>query len=253
MYDRFSRDLTDSCFVSDATFELINQYDTKGRLFGAFRVASAGIVGAVGTSYKINVELRQRGTLLGCREVTIASVAETMLAKVGARVKDFARSNSRMWGRTKFDTVAEVEQVVAELEAANGSFSSNALYTWTGAEKANSPELKARWEDAISKLGGLGKAYYDKDGLLDEPMLKRIKHVLPEAFIQFGRVVPLDAQDYMGHAEYEALDDPWLKDIPCAGFTDTTNIADFDYDDATHQWRLAGTCLCRLSCKRRNV
>ena len=191
-------------------FELVNQYDTKGRLFGAFRVVNASVVGAAGAAYEVNVELRHNDVLLGCRAVTVLSVAETVLGKIGARVKEFARSHSRMWGRTEFKTPAEVAQVVEELEVNNGSFVNNLLYSWTEAEKKNSKDLKATWTDAINQIGGLGYAYYDKKNILD--------------------------------AE---LDDPWLRDIPCAGFADSSDLdkKGWSFGDVTHQWDFAGNFL----------
>lgn len=223
-------------------FELVNQYDTKGRLFGAFRVVNASVVGAAGAAYEVNVELRHNDVLLGCRAVTVLSVAETVLGKIGVRVKEFARSQSRMWGRTKFKTPAEVAQVVEELEVNNGSFVNNLLYSWTEAEKKNSKDLQATWTDAINQIGGLGYAYYDKENILDAAMLARIRQILPDAFIKFGRVVPLDARDYLNSSEFEELDDPWLRDIPCAGFADSSDLdkQDWSFSDATHQWKFAG-------------
>jgi hypothetical protein len=79
-----------------AVFELVNQRDTKGRLFGNFRVASGATIGASGTSYDLSVELRdQAGAFVGCRKIAILSVDETVLSKVGTRVMANLRGNSR--------------------------------------------------------------------------------------------------------------------------------------------------------------
>ena len=200
------------CLCAGGIFEVIN-LRSGGALFGAFRVSDSGMVGAPGSSYALNVELRHQGKLLGCRKVLILSVTHTVLTKVGARVKDYARSNSRMWGRTKLQTYEEVEGVVSDLEANNGRFANNPLYTWTAAEKAGSKQLENHWKDAISLLGGLGRAHYDPDGILDAAMLDRIKTVLLKAFIKLGAAVPLDARDYMSPADFDALEDKWLIDF----------------------------------------
>ena len=84
------------CGCSGGTFELVNQRDTEGRLFGNLRVASGKTIGVAGTSYDLSVELRnQAGAFIGCRSITIVSVGETVLSKVGARVKASLRTSSR--------------------------------------------------------------------------------------------------------------------------------------------------------------
>ena len=77
-------------------FELVNQHDTEGRVFGNLRVANGETIGAAGTSYNFTVELRnEAGAFIGCRSIEILSVNETVLSKVGARVKAYLRANSR--------------------------------------------------------------------------------------------------------------------------------------------------------------
>ena len=85
------------CGCPGGIFELVNQRDTEGRLFGNLRVVSGETIGAAGTSYDLSVELRnQAGVFIGCRTIVILSVDETVLAKVCARVKPFLRANSRL-------------------------------------------------------------------------------------------------------------------------------------------------------------
>jgi chondroitin AC lyase len=127
---------------------------------------------------------------------------------------------------------------VQDLETNNGSFGSNDLYTWTPAEKAESTKLDKNWLKAINNVGGLGFAHYDKKGILDAPMLDRVKNALYDAFTKLGNVLPIDTQDYMSESDFEALDNQWLKEIPAAGFADSSVIGKrgWKFSHTTHQW-----------------
>jgi len=138
-----------------------------------------------------------------------------------------------------FETYAEVESVVQDVEMNNGSFSGNDFYTWTPAERTASTDLNAKWEEATNNIGGLGYAYYDKDGILDAPMLARVKDALYDAFIKLGSIIPIETLDYMSDSDFAALDNLWLKEIPAAGFSDNKIIdkQGVSYSDLTLQWR----------------
>ena len=144
----------------------------------------------------------------------------------------------RTWGRTKFQTYAEVESVVQDVEMNNGSFSGNDFYTWTPAQRTASKDLGDKWTDAINNIGGLGYAYYDKDGILDAPMLARVKDALYDAFTELGSIIPIETLDYMSDSDFAALDNQWLKEVSAAGFMDATIIdkQGVTFSDLTHQW-----------------
>ena len=76
---------------ANGMFEIVNERDTEGRLFGALRLAqSSSSPGAAGSVHVLAAELREAGTLVDCLSFRVHVVEETALQLMATRVLHYA-------------------------------------------------------------------------------------------------------------------------------------------------------------------
>jgi len=234
-------------------FELVNQNDTKGRIFAALRVKELQVVGSIGTLYNLSVELRNGDIVVGSRHIEIHSVGRTVLSMVQERVKKDIRGNGRTWGRFSPDD-AQLIALIEDIEMNDGALTKNCdgceeFYTMTPQQKASEPTVKDKWENAVKHVGGTFAKPIEDHPISADLTAERFKLALYSAFIKLAEISPIDARDFHDNqTHFESRIDNscgqkscnrWLRDIPAAGYADTTGTGlqnGMDHSVVTHQW-----------------
>ena len=205
---------------SGGLFELRDERDSGGRLFGVFSVADGRTAQA--GDYALRVELRRGADVLARFSAPIAVAERTQWAVYLERVVDFVSRTRRLTGGQNF-TDAQVADMIAELEAADGVFDGLAFYTAvTEADRAaiGTDALSDELEDAANRIGGLGKAYlrsptYGPSGL--DADRDRLRNAIYLALVAYVDRFPLDDFANTGTVDYGYRTHQWLFSDPLGG------------------------------------
>lgn len=143
-------------------FELVNERDSMGRLFGTLRVKPGRTVAAVPTNYSLTVTLTDGATTLATVPITIRALNQALYDGFLAYAKNHCLANDRLYGRIRYsDSV--VAGLITELETNGGRFNGFSFYTTPISSFVNtvntSPNLADQWQSAAQKIGALGYAY----------------------------------------------------------------------------------------------
>ena len=140
-------------------FEIENQRETFGRLFGALKVAPGQAVSGTPTDYPIDIALMDGSTTQATASITVKAVSTRLLDNLLDFSESYALANSRLWGRVNL-TDSQVASYITELEGSGGVLSGFDFYTQPLTSFANTqPDLELDLEEAASIIGGLGYAY----------------------------------------------------------------------------------------------
>ena len=180
---------------SAGMFELRNQRDSSGRLFGVFSVADGKTARTGG--YSLRVELRQGATVLARFTSPVAVAERTRWDIYYERAVDFVARNGRLTGRRNYAD-SQVAGLIDELEANNGAFSDLKFYGATSHEARRAigeKTLGEQLEEAANRIGGLGKAYlrsstYGPPGLDGDR--DRLRNAIYLALIAYVDHFPVD-------------------------------------------------------------
>ena len=235
---------------SGGLFELRNERDGSGRLFGVFSVADGRTAQA--GDYALRVELRRGADVLARFSAPIAVAERTQWAVYHERVVDFVSRTSRLTGGQNY-TDAQVADMIAELEAANGAFDGLDFYAAaTDPDRASigTDALSDELEDAANRIGGLGKAYlrsstYGPSGL--DADRDRLRNAIYLALVAYVDHFPLDDFANTGTVDYDHRTHQWLFSDPLSG-AGTLIYADLlaDIDDGVERARDARARLVRF-------
>ena len=180
---------------SGGMFQLRNERDSDGRLFGVFSVAS-GKAARTG-NYPLRVELLQGSTVMARFTAPVTVAAQTQWDIYYDKVVNFVGSHSRLTGRRNYSD-AEVTALVAELEANNGAFTGMSFYnaaTRTAWLNIGAAALGDDLEEAAQRIGGMGKAYLESHTYgpsVQDADRGRLRNAIYLALIAYVDHFPLD-------------------------------------------------------------
>ena len=198
---------------SGGMFELRNERDSDGRLFGVFSVAS-GKAARTG-NYPLRVGLLQGSTVMARFTAPVTVAPQTQWDIYYDKVVNFVGSHGRLTGRRNYSD-AEVTALVAELEANNGAFTGMSFYntaTRTARLNIGAEALGDDLEEAAQRIGGMGKAYLESH--------------------TYGPSGQDAARSRLRNAIYLALT-AYVDHFPLDDFANSEALS---RTDRTHQWR----------------
>ncbi len=144
---------------SGGMFDIREERDGDGRLFGVFAVAEGQTARA--GSYALRVELRQGADVLARFSAPVTVAERTQWEIYYERAVDFVSRTSRLTGGRNYSD-SEVAAWITELEAGDGGFKGLGFYSATTAAQwldIGTATLTDELEEAANRIGGLGKAY----------------------------------------------------------------------------------------------
>lgn len=234
--------------TSDASgfFEIVNQRDSKSRLFGALRVKPGATLPTTVSDYPMGVRLSQGGTTLATATITVHAVSQTLYDKMLAYAIQHCRKFDRLFDRNR-PTDAQVLDWITQVETNNGRFidpnPNTPLDFYTrdiGSYKNTSGSannLSSQWQRVGDTLGGMGFAYTNTDsrysttyGPNGTPANRlRLKNALMLALGTYMDRVPLDpAQALFDGVPIGPDFGDGVFNLLYQGVASTTDI--------THQW-----------------
>lgn len=239
-----ARNLTSWAFVlatesKGGRFDLVNLRDSAGRLFGALRIAGGHAAAPPNTTHSLAVELHDTAAdvLLAARRIEVHVVNETMLERMGPRVRALIASAAHMHGDEEPQGLA-LEEQLQHIEAHDGRLKGHtSLYGWSLEEKRTGSSVQSDWEDALKDLGGLGWAYKYQLGDPPSPTARRrVRSAILAALSALAEAVPLDVYDVYNATDFAALDNPFKHQLG-EGFA--RKDSPIDHKRQTHQWDIA--------------
>ena len=122
------KDLSFHLLEGDQVFELKNEYDQYGRLFGKL-ILKEGQILSLGSQIPLKIELRQNSKVLESSETKVNIVAETLWSQHYAKVRAFALSDDRLSSRYKLRLKSkQIDKLFEDLENHQGRFSDFKFY-----------------------------------------------------------------------------------------------------------------------------
>lgn len=189
----------------DGIFELINQRDSKGRLFGMLRVKAGKAVSSTPIDYQLAVELREDTKVLATAPVTIKAREKTLQETFSSYAAQHCKNVDRLFSRSRFsdDTVTAL---IVDVEQNNGRFPGYGFYEkpvsdyfWT---VGTAPNLSTQWKQVQAKIGGMGYAYVNTGSSTYGPGANpanrlRLKNAIYLALKTFIDRIPLDPAEVL--------------------------------------------------------
>lgn len=215
-------------------FTIENQRDSESRLFGALKVAEGKQLPSAPGSYTLAVVLRDGSATLAKTNLTIQVVDQTVQSKAQTYLDQLTQDVGRFYGRRRYKD-AQVAALIEEVEKNRGGFTELGFYTKDLLSYANTDgKLGDEWEEASSRIGGLGHAYSTSKTYgpgSNAPARQRLKHALYLAIVGYAGRVPVAGEDVV-------INGKALSSHYGDGFNLLTGKADIlQYNFISHPWR----------------
>ena len=211
-------------------FELATEFDSKGRIFGVFKVAKHKNTGKKEGEYHLTVVLKENKEIVQTQDITIHVVAKTMWEYLTSEYTPVTIENSRLYGRKKYSETKLVE-VLEDLETNDGRFSGTEMYEKHPSEYKSAKALDGTWEGVSIRIGALGYSYAkSKTHGLKSANLKnrqRLKRAIYSSVIQFTNAIPIEGDELLENGKPIGTE---LGD----GFSKNHYLS---HGFLTHQWR----------------
>ncbi|RZK91799.1 MAG: silent information regulator protein Sir2, partial [Pedobacter sp.] len=214
-------------------FAVKTQFDPAGRIMGVIFTTQKLSDKMLGNQ-QLTVVLKDGAKQLNSFPVKVKVVKETLWQTLFNRYKDvtLTTASGRMFGRKK-PSDAEVEQIIANLEASKGEFKQYGFYHKNPKDyKPVGKSIEYDWEAVSDNIGGLGYAYatskkYGPEGNLVER--EKLKKAIYSALIAYTEAVPVEGKDVI-------IDGKPIGNCTGDGFANLKLYNLIEEQVVTHQW-----------------
>ena len=241
--------------VSDPSgiFALSDEHDTVGRLFGVLKVDAGKTISASPVDYPLTIALKNGGSTVISTSIVVHAVDTLLLDTFSTYAEEFCGDERLMSGRRTYGNT-EVENLLDEIEANSGAFTSEWYYAAGGYSTnfpfytqdilsyitgpgagTKTPLLKMEWDEVMRRIGGLGEVYYKSStyGPGGDPVKReRLKQGIYSALAAFLPRIPVDPADviYLGQPIGTEYGDGMV------GLANGEPLHILHYNNITHIW-----------------
>jgi len=233
--------------ISDPSgiFEIEDQRDSDGRLFGVLKVAPGQTVSSSETDYPMSVILSNNTSELATANITVKALDTRLIDSMSDYGKNFVLSQSRLYGEAKIsDSLAA--SYISDLEVNGGrlsgyGFYANSLASYTNSFSADG--LSSELISAIAIIGQLGQVYMNASSIYgpngNPANHVQLKEALYEALIAYADRLPMEPfsvnGEVIGEGDYgDGFFGLYDTDFSSNGGSVFKVI---DHSDMTHIWR----------------